>query len=122
MDFQLEPDQTARSQERRSQERMKFHCSVILDIGKQVDEGRILDVSVGGCLVESSVSVKVGDTLQLRIALSEPEPPLRVPCATVRWTKGFQFGVEFMELEETDRVRLTRVLTPQGDPWSLAQD
>jgi hypothetical protein len=41
MDFQLEPDKTARSHER-----IKFHCSVILDIGKPVDEGQILDLSV----------------------------------------------------------------------------
>ena len=122
MDFQLEPDKTARSHESRSHERIKFHCSVILDIGKQVDEGRILDLSVQGCLVESSVSVKVGANLQLRISLPGPEPPLRVPCATVRWTKGFQFGVEFMELEETDRVRLNRVLTGYDDPWSQSLD
>jgi len=104
--------------EARSAERIKFHCNIILDTGKQVNEGRVLDLSGGGCLVESSVSVKVGDNLQLRLSLPGPELPMRVPRAAVRWTKGFQFGVEFLSLEEKDRVRLTHLLTPHDDPWS----
>lgn len=115
MDYRLE-----QRVEARSAERIKFHCNIILDTGKQVNEGRVLNLSVGGCLVESAVSVTVGDTLQLRLSLPGPELPLRVPRAAVRWTKGGQFGVEFIELEETDRVRLKRILTPQDDPWSQA--
>lgn len=84
MDYRLE-----QRVEARSTERIKFHCNIILDTGKQVNEGRILNLSEGGCLVESSVSVKVGDNLQLRLSLPGPEPPMRVPRAAVRWTKGF---------------------------------
>jgi hypothetical protein len=117
MEFRLE-----HREEARSHERFKFHCNIIFDTGKQVNEGRILNLSEGGCLVESSVSVKAGDTLLLRIALPGPEPPLRVPRAAVRWTKGIQFGVEFMELEEKNRVRLKRLLTPEDDPWTQSHD
>lgn len=112
MDFRLK-----HREEARSHERCKFHCNIILDTGKQVTVGRVLNLSEGGCLVERSVSVKEEDAVQLRFFLPGPEPPMHVPRAAVRWTKGIQFGIEFMELEEKDRVRLKRLLTPQDDPW-----
>lgn len=116
MDFRLK-----HREEDRSQERFKFHCNISFGTGRQVNEGRVLNLSEGGCLVESSVSVKEGDIVQLRLSLPGPEPPMRVPRAAVRWTKGIQFGVEFLELEEKDRVRLKRLLATQDDPWTQYQ-
>ena len=106
----------------RSSDRIALQCSIVLANGMQVGEGRILDVSVRGCLVESSLPVKVGDNLQLRLSLPEPEPSMRVSRAAVRWAQGLRFGVEFIGMEEKDRVRLNRFVTLQRDPWARAYD
>ena len=110
----------------RSNERIVLQCSIVLASGKQVGEGQVHNMSGGGCLVESSVPVKVGDMLQLRLSLPESEPSMRVSQAAVCWAQGLQFGVQFIGMEEKDRARLNRFVTLQEDPWAraygLAQD
>ena len=49
--------------EARSSERIAFQCSVVLASGMHVGEGQVPNMSGHGCLVESSVPVKVGDHL-----------------------------------------------------------
>ena len=105
--------------EARSSERIALQCSIVLASGIQVGEGQVLNMSGHGCLVESSVSVKAGEYLQLRFSLSESEPSMRVSRAAVCWAQGFRFGVEFLGMEERDRARLNRFITLQGgDPWA----
>lgn len=110
-------------EEARSSERIELQCSIILASGIQVGEGQVLNISERGCLVESSVSVKAGERLQLRLSLHESEPSIRVSRAAVCWAQGFQFGVEFIGMEEKDRTRLNRFVTLQGgDPWARRYD
>jgi hypothetical protein len=108
--------------EARSSERTALQCSIILASGMQVGEGQVLNMSGRGCLVESSVPVKVGDNLQLRLSLPEPEPSMRVSRAAVCWAQGLRFGVQFIGMEEKDRVRLNRCVTQLGDPWARTYD
>lgn len=110
-------------EEARSSERIALQCSIVLASGMQVGEGKILNMSDRGCLVESSVAVKVGDYLQLRFSFDESEPSMRVSRATVCWVEGPRFGVEFIGMEEKDRIRLNRFVTLQGgDPWARRYD
>jgi PilZ domain-containing protein len=104
--------------EARSSERIPLQCSIVLASGIQVGEGQVLNMSDRGCLVESSVSVKAGDYLQLRFSLHESEPSMRVSQAAVCWAQGFRFGVEFIEMEEKERARLNHYVSLQGDPWA----
>jgi hypothetical protein len=116
MDFRLE-----QRGEARAAERIKFHCNIFLDTGKQLNEGRVVDLSEGGCLVESPVSGKVGDNLQLRLSLPvdlDGRGVCRVQLSAGR--RGVQFSVEFLSLEETVRVCLTHLLTAHADAWSDA--
>jgi hypothetical protein len=68
--------------------RITIQSPIVLASGRQVGEGRVLDISERGCLVESSLRVKVGDTVQLRLSLPGPGPSIRVPRAAVRWSQG----------------------------------
>jgi hypothetical protein len=107
----------------RASERFAFRCSLALAHGMQVGEGWTLDMSECGCLVESSLPVKVGDTLQLRLFFHKSEPSMRVSRAVVRWVQGPRFGVQLIGIEEKDRVRLNRYLTLLGgDPWARSFD
>ena len=110
------------SGESRSSERIPLQCSIVLASGIQVGEGQVLNMSDRGCLVESSVSLKAGDYLQLRFSFPGSEPSMRVSRAAVCWAQGFRFGVEFMELEEKDRARLNHFVSHQADPWARTYD
>ena len=92
----------------------------IIANGRHVGEGRTLDVSKQGCLVESPALVKAGDHIQLRLFLPETRPFVSVSLAVIRWTHGLRFGVEFMELEESNQDRLHHVLVLRADFWKLA--
>ena len=108
--------------EARSSERIGLQCSVVLASGMHVGEGQVPNMSGHGCLVESSVPVKVGDHLQLRLSIPGSEPSMRVSRAAVCWAQGLRFGVEFIGMEEKDRARLNHFVTLQMDPWATAYD
>lgn len=66
----------------------------------------MIDVSVRGCRIESTIQVHTGTVLELRLYLSTDEPPLGVVQAVVRWSRGRHFGVEFVSLEPEEWARL----------------
>jgi hypothetical protein len=94
----------------RYKERIPLHSSVAFFIGSQIGQGRVLDITSPGCLIESSEVVKKGDYLGLEIGFSGFKSPLLVMVAAVRWTKGGQFGVEFIKMAEAERYRLDQFM------------
>ena len=87
----------------RYNKRIHIQSPVIFTIGSGIGEGRVLDITVPGCLIESPISVKRGDYLQLKLFLLGLKSPIAVALAAVRWTDGSQFGVEFIRMEEKER-------------------
>jgi PilZ domain-containing protein len=69
-------------------------------------EGIVLDLSPGGCRVESSRDVRLGTELALRISLPNQVNPLAVDRAIVRWGHGHQFGLCFTSLRPEEQTRL----------------
>lgn len=63
-----------------------------------------------GCRVESDAVPKVGDYLELSLRFPEPEPPLRIDSAVVRWVRGRLFGVEFLYMPTESLKRLPRLI------------
>lgn len=94
----------------RYSERIHAKGRVLITVGKHVSEGQILNLTVPGCLIESPLSVKKGDSLQLKLILSGVKSSFDVALAVVRWTSGFQFGVEFIEMKEKDQRQLNEVI------------
>ena len=103
-------------------ERVPIQCSLVLANGVQAGEGRVFDLSMRGSLVESSVRVKAGDRLQLRLCLPDSHPPICVSVALARWAQGHRFGVEFMRVDDTYRAHLDRFISLQSDPWAGVHD
>lgn len=113
-------------QEKRSSERIALQCAIILANGTQVGQGQVLNISARGCLGVmdgplSTVKIKVGDRLQLRLFLPDSDQSLCVSLAVVRWVDGSRFGVEFSKVDEKHRACLNEFIDPQDqDPWKLA--
>lgn len=68
-------------------------------------EGDVLDLTVPGCLIQSRFSAKKGDSLTLRLAFAQTGVTFLVARAVVRWVEGSRFGVEFIEMDQKERLR-----------------
>lgn len=90
----------------RYSQRVSVTCSVIFSGDSGVGEGRILDISLPGCLLESAARLKAGDYVQLRLFLPDLQSPLHVPLAAVRWIEGNRVGLEFIRTSREERTRL----------------
>jgi hypothetical protein len=73
--------------------------------------GIILDLSTGGCRIESPVTVEPGVSLELRIYAPDLEWPLMVEAASVQWVSGQTFGLAFFRVTDAERQRLGRVIS-----------
>lgn len=73
--------------------------------------GIMLDLSTGGCRIESTVTVEPGLSLELRIIAPHIGLPLMIEGANVQWVSGQTFGLAFFRMTETERQRLGQVLT-----------
>ena len=74
--------------------------------GDQFGMGTLLDLSWGGCLLESSAGLHAGDCVTLRIQLSVDSSLLTVNAATVVWARTRQFGLCFTRIMPPERERL----------------
>lgn len=73
-------------------------------------QGTITNLSVGGCSIESIVTLTAQSVVGLKISLPDSLWPLEIQQAVVRWVRGNTFGLEFQALSEPDRTRLQHLL------------
>ena len=66
--------------------------------------GLMLDLSSGGCRIESPVTVEPGMSLELHIYAPDLERPLMIDVASVQWVSGHTFGLAFFRITDTDRL------------------
>jgi len=90
--------------------RVQFH-TMFSDSTKLEAIGIMLDVSMGGCRIESPVSVEPGMSLELRIFYApDIEWPLKIEASSVQWVSGQTFGLAFIWLKEGERQRLEQLI------------
>jgi len=73
--------------------------------------GLILDLSTGGCRIESPVTVEPGVLLELRIYAPDVDWPLMIEAASVQWVSGHTFGLAFFRITEPEHQRLGQVIS-----------
>ncbi|MDH5669174.1 MAG: PilZ domain-containing protein [Nitrospira sp.] len=97
-------------QDRRDQPRFNTQFRSSLSGQYQEGQGRTLDVSSGGCKIESDLKVEQGATFECRLHIPGLDWPLRVDEATVRWTDGKTFGIAFTKIDPQELEKLKTVL------------
>ena len=75
-------------------------------------EGTLTDISMGGCLVQSTMPAKVDEIYYLRIHFSEQDPPVEL-AAIVRSVGARGIGFKFLRAARED-ARLAEFLQAQG--------
>ena len=71
-------------------------------------EGRVLDISMGGCIIESEASVHVDDIFYLQIALENEQAPLEV-AAMVRSISSRGIAFKFLRSAQENKRLLVFV-------------
>ncbi len=73
--------------------RYQVHCPITLLGDHLVGEGTVRNVST------------------VRVLLPDQAVPMKVDLAVVRWSRGREFGLEFLRMQPEERDRLRRVIT-----------
>ena len=70
------------------------------------DDGLLLDLSRKGAQLRINRVFAPGQKLTLMLNLPWDEPPIEVRLAAIKWMKDNRVGVEFLKVENDDRVSL----------------
>ena len=98
------------SNERRVQPRFTTQFRGTFSGQNEEGQGRTLDVSAGGCKIESDMKVTKGATFECRLHIPGLDWPLRIDEAMVRWVQGNTFGIEFTRIRHEELSKLNIVL------------
>ena len=96
--------------EKRQQPRFTAQFRSTFSGGQREGQGRTLDLSIGGCKIETDFQVVVGAAFECRIHVPGLDWPLRIDEAQVRWVKANTFGIQFIKIKPDDEENLKQVI------------
>lgn len=97
--------------ERRSMPRFRVQFRTTFSSSTVLEQNWVVDLSLGGCRVESTTSVSPSLSVELQIHVPGHDSPLMIDGATVQWVREGTFGVGCLQLRETEQDRLRQVIT-----------
>lgn len=89
-----------------------YFKSIFSTDGVRLEDGVVLDLSLGGCRLMSEIHIPSGISLEIHIR-PDQHSAIYVPRAVVRWVGATAFGVQFNQVPELELATLTRLL------WTL---
>lgn len=96
--------------EQRRERRVHVQYPVSFEGNQGVGKGKLFNLSIRGCAVESGVSVQVGTTVTLRVYVPSHKEPIQISRAGVTWSAGQDFGLEFTDLDPKEEERLKKLI------------
>jgi len=96
--------------EKRQQPRFTSQFRSIFSGERREGQGRTLDLSAGGCKIETDLPVVAGESYECRIYVPGLDWPLRIDEAQVRWVKSNTFGIQFTKIKPDEEAKLKRVI------------
>jgi PilZ domain len=94
----------------RQYERIGVQFPVLFSSAQTTGKGVVTDVSVADCALETTLSLKQGESLKLELYAKSGRPPIIVEKAVVRSIRNATVGVQFTEVSDTDKARLNRLV------------
>ncbi len=105
--------------DRREHLRIPVRLFLSFSGGKIRGEGTVLDISMGGCIIESEAPVHVDDIFYLQIALDDAQAPLEV-AAMVRSISSRGIAFKFLRAAQENKRLLAFVQAKTGPHGSRA--
>jgi hypothetical protein len=96
--------------ELRSAVRVEVDYPVRLSGDSMIGQGTVINLSAPGCAIRTSVPIRPGDYLELRMMTPDEARPLTVGLAKVRWALGEVAGVEFIRVRRDNQGRIHRLI------------
>jgi hypothetical protein len=81
--------------------------------GAHAGIGVVYNLGMGGCKVVSDLGVTRDSLLTMHLQIPEQAVAIAIQAARVQWTMEFEFGVEFLEVQDLERARLEKFLATQ---------
>jgi len=103
-------------QERRRFQRLKVACKVSIIAGSDRLEGKTLDISSKGMLVQAGRLLSVGSTVNVAIELSPGAAQIRASARVVRVVGQEYAGLEIQDMNAQDVYRWHEFLLPLNIP------
>ncbi len=100
----------AHQEDLRQYERIGVRFPVLFSSAQTVGKGVVRDVSVADCAFETPLPLKQGENLKLELYAKTGRPPIIVDKAVIRSIRGGTVGVQFLEVSDTDKARLNRLV------------
>jgi len=73
-------------------------------------DGRVTEISMGGCTFETSTMLPSGSILELMIKPASDEEVITIETATVCSVRQESMGLRFLDLRPNDKHRLSQVV------------
>jgi hypothetical protein len=93
--------------------RHKLSCRTFFSGGGLEGEGLVIDLSKSGCKIQCQTVPEVGATVKADLFLPDYPRPLKIERGLVRWVKTDSFGLEFVDIQASQRERLRVFLGSQ---------
>jgi hypothetical protein len=91
--------------------RHEVHLSVEFTGDQVSGKGLVCNLSRSGCCLKGHTRVPVGAFVELKISLPDGLAPLIVDLGVVRWSAGERFGIDYLQIQETETQRLKQFLS-----------
>ena len=89
----------------RPHRRFPVQCSVTYNAGPFQGHGTVWNLSCTGWRLSGDLPMRPGERLSLTVTLPN-EQCIEVPEAVVRWSRGQEFAVETLKIEQHTQARL----------------
>lgn len=99
--------------EQRQHIRYQVEFPATLIAGDHAGIGIVYNLGMGGCKVVSDLGVTRNGLLTMDLQIPEQTRAITIQAARVQWTMEFEFGVEFLELQDLERTKLEQFLATQ---------
>lgn len=97
--------------ERRNQPRFTTQFRSTFSGGPNEGNGRTLDLSIGGCKIESETAVGKGDKFECRLHIPDLDWPIIIDEAIVRWVEGKTFGLAFTRIRSGEQDKIAVIIS-----------
>ena len=88
--------------DRRESARIPVRLALAFSGHQMRGEGTVVNLSTGGCQVETETTVSVGALLYLQLFISSQEKPIEV-AAVVRSVRGDRVGLKFLRVSREEK-------------------
>lgn len=101
---------TTLTSDRREYDRLPVQAWSALWTGERGGSARVIDVSAGGCAIETDAPLREGEIVQLHVTPPGADRPIQVEQAMVRSKQPGRIGVQFIRVQADDEGRLRQYL------------